>query len=579
MRFRDDKSTANDEIVVKRIINSIQDGVTKEQLLLCMDRVRAAWKAREKGLPMPPLPTQAPKTLTNLILSTQHLPSSSAMNTPTFSSPVVNSPSTSLSSTGYFRDREDINRNNSISEESPTTKRKSSASEDVSLISNINRKSSVSSQSATPLKEVEPEKEQHYPVEKKRLKAVVEEGIPVNNTQDDTEGTLQEHLSPVQQSIEQPTIQQTEHIPRRRKKSSFGESLPLKKLPMEEPVLQPSLQNSQTPPLPTLKSRNNSPEFRQSVPRTISAPTVVLKQKESSPQPRPLQFSRQSPGKNVDRVNRRSKSIPQLHNETAPTTAKKLKSASSSIQNLLTTSVEPTSGSNRAYDFSNILQKKQTEHQPAMMIQQQQQPQQPQQPVQFINFHAEGRHNSNNHPSMNSNPHRQNNHNNHILIIRSESNSEPSPPLHPAHIAPPPPPPPPRHHAQQQIRKNNVKYEGRLLQQHGVEPSYSPYNVVSSVPPYHHSPPTQSFQQQHSSYYGQPYPQQPPPAQPYPAGVYHPHRHHEQQVAYPYPPQQQPLQHPQQPRQQQQQHSQQQSVQPNPKRKNSQKAKLDFILN
>ncbi|KAG1168626.1 hypothetical protein G6F70_009028 [Rhizopus microsporus] len=58
VRFRDDKGIANDENVVKKILNSIKDGVTKEQLLSCMDRVRAAWKAREKGLPMPPLPSK-----------------------------------------------------------------------------------------------------------------------------------------------------------------------------------------------------------------------------------------------------------------------------------------------------------------------------------------------------------------------------------------------------------------------------------------------------------------------------------------------------------------------------------------
>ncbi|KAI8980867.1 mRNA capping enzyme, catalytic domain-containing protein, partial [Pilobolus umbonatus] len=46
VRFRDDKSVANDESTVKAIINSVVDGVTKEQLLMCMEKVRAAWKAR-----------------------------------------------------------------------------------------------------------------------------------------------------------------------------------------------------------------------------------------------------------------------------------------------------------------------------------------------------------------------------------------------------------------------------------------------------------------------------------------------------------------------------------------------------
>ncbi|KAG0176359.1 Dcp1p-Dcp2p decapping enzyme complex alpha subunit [Apophysomyces sp. BC1021] len=50
VRFREDKDTANDENVVKKILASIRDGVTKEQLLVHMDGVRAAWKAREKEM-------------------------------------------------------------------------------------------------------------------------------------------------------------------------------------------------------------------------------------------------------------------------------------------------------------------------------------------------------------------------------------------------------------------------------------------------------------------------------------------------------------------------------------------------
>ncbi|KAI8583108.1 hypothetical protein K450DRAFT_159191, partial [Umbelopsis ramanniana AG] len=49
VKFRDDKELANDEQVVKKILKSIQDGVTKEQLLAHMEDIRTAWKAREKG--------------------------------------------------------------------------------------------------------------------------------------------------------------------------------------------------------------------------------------------------------------------------------------------------------------------------------------------------------------------------------------------------------------------------------------------------------------------------------------------------------------------------------------------------
>ncbi|KAG1085410.1 hypothetical protein G6F42_021411 [Rhizopus arrhizus] len=157
VRFRDDKSTANDEQVVKKILNSIQDGVTKEQLLSCMDRVRAAWKAREKGLPMPPLPSKAPG---NLTLTTQITPTASVSSTPT-SSTVLQSPGFPSTSSGYFRESHDSSsRSNSISDEPPTP---------------MKRKSSTPSVT-TPLKEAVDNKEDE-PMERKRLKSLVEEEL------------------------------------------------------------------------------------------------------------------------------------------------------------------------------------------------------------------------------------------------------------------------------------------------------------------------------------------------------------------------------------------------------------------
>ncbi|KAI8327067.1 mRNA capping enzyme, catalytic domain-containing protein [Choanephora cucurbitarum] len=104
VRFRDDKTTANDESIVKKVMHNTQEGVTKEQLLSCMERVRAAWKAREKGIPMPPLSFTTPTTTT--------------ISTPIAVSPVMFSPNQQA---GYFH---------SISESN--TKRKSSKSEDMS---------------------------------------------------------------------------------------------------------------------------------------------------------------------------------------------------------------------------------------------------------------------------------------------------------------------------------------------------------------------------------------------------------------------------------------------------------------
>ncbi|SAM00184.1 hypothetical protein [Absidia glauca] len=106
VRFRDDKDAANEENVVKKILHSIKDGVSKEQLITHMECIRDAWKAREKGLP--------PPALTHLKnqgrLSISSVSSSSSFNqpmmTPTTTSPVVPSPAanslSSASGHGYF---------------------------------------------------------------------------------------------------------------------------------------------------------------------------------------------------------------------------------------------------------------------------------------------------------------------------------------------------------------------------------------------------------------------------------------------------------------------------------------------
>lgn len=410
MRFRDDKSTANDEMVVKKILNSIQDGVTKEQLLLCMDRVRAAWKAREKGLPMPPLHSKP----TGLSLSTQLSPTSSALNTPISGSIMLQSPSTS-SSTGYFRERDDLSRNNSISEDIPSSKRKSS-------ISSV----------TTPLKEQIVESDD---AERKRLKAVneeeEEESIPVNNN------IPKEPMQVASTSAHHTSVPPITS-PRRRKVSIVNVN-EVKKSQLAEPD-----------PPPPIGKKHRKGTLNASK-RTAATPTVFIKQKERTPplptSPKPLL---PPPLDNAHRANRRLKSIPQLHKES---NSKKIKpSSSSSIHNLLTTSIEPTT---RAYNFSTILQKE--ESQPAA------------QPVQFINFHAEGRNQAAN--------------NNHILIIRSETNSQTP--------APPPPPPPP-------AWKNNAFGDSQY------HPPYQEY-----YQPYPQQPQPYRQQQVANEYQPQQQPQQP----------------------------------------------------------------------
>ncbi|EIE83489.1 hypothetical protein RO3G_08194 [Rhizopus delemar RA 99-880] len=142
VRFRDDKGTANDENAVKRILNSIRDGVTKEQLLACMDRVRAAWKAREKGLPMPPLLTPKPSF------------DSAQSNHATTSLP----PTPTMSKSSHYFGRSG-SKQGSISEES-----------DYSGIS-AKRKASVTSISATKKEETEDSIEEG--VEQKKIKPTI----------------------------------------------------------------------------------------------------------------------------------------------------------------------------------------------------------------------------------------------------------------------------------------------------------------------------------------------------------------------------------------------------------------------
>lgn len=90
VKFREDKELANDEHVVKKILKSIQDGVTKEQLLAHMEEIRAAWKAREKGIPMPEPVTKLPNAIK---INTDNL-SMSLTGGPMAATPAIISPST-----------------------------------------------------------------------------------------------------------------------------------------------------------------------------------------------------------------------------------------------------------------------------------------------------------------------------------------------------------------------------------------------------------------------------------------------------------------------------------------------------
>lgn len=47
-RFRDDKSNANHSSTVQKVLQSIDDGVSKEELIAQEQSIRTAWKEREQ---------------------------------------------------------------------------------------------------------------------------------------------------------------------------------------------------------------------------------------------------------------------------------------------------------------------------------------------------------------------------------------------------------------------------------------------------------------------------------------------------------------------------------------------------
>lgn len=49
MRFRDDKTDGNHESIYHKVLSSIEDGVSKEELLKACPKIRENWKQREQG--------------------------------------------------------------------------------------------------------------------------------------------------------------------------------------------------------------------------------------------------------------------------------------------------------------------------------------------------------------------------------------------------------------------------------------------------------------------------------------------------------------------------------------------------
>ncbi|RUS31381.1 hypothetical protein BC938DRAFT_477938 [Jimgerdemannia flammicorona] len=108
VRFRDDKDTPNDEAVVKKIMKSIEDAVSKEQLLAHMEKIRTAWKAREKvaltgrGSVSGPSGIMGPYHPAAGSPTTTHPPHS--VLTPSLNTPTASTPSSlnAVAAAGYF---------------------------------------------------------------------------------------------------------------------------------------------------------------------------------------------------------------------------------------------------------------------------------------------------------------------------------------------------------------------------------------------------------------------------------------------------------------------------------------------
>jgi hypothetical protein len=112
VKFREDKELANDEQVVKKILKSIQDGITKEQLLAHMEDIRAAWKAREKGIPMP---EPVSKIGHSIKINTDDLSKSIGANILTATPAIISPSSNSNPFDAYSEKRQSHGRRDSIS--------------------------------------------------------------------------------------------------------------------------------------------------------------------------------------------------------------------------------------------------------------------------------------------------------------------------------------------------------------------------------------------------------------------------------------------------------------------------------
>lgn len=511
MRFRDDKKIANDEVVVKKTISSIQDGVTKEQLLRYMDKVRSAWKAREKSLLMPSVSTKATD-------NTEHDTSSSCSPSTSAQSPVSTS------------------RQNSISEDGPQSRRRSSN------LSSILPAKKKSTDDACP-----------DIGERKKIKPITKEEQP---------STI-------------PDTLENEHHVASKKEQQQSEKLESQINIRERAILSLQNQESQVLARPTDQIKQPKKEVQS------------IFQNENQKNPQTAVESKFQNTPHIDREIRGKRRKMELDNKNRLNSLETMEKTVISKQTIQdeTYVARPIKESSPNPSKSNInyllsasnqdtptkLRHESTETFQSGPYQQARKQHSPQQrtAVQFINFHAEKRKNSG---QENSNINNSNN--NHVLIIRSESKSQLPPSTSPSEI-------------QYMSKSNNDDHtsptnssiNNPYPSNHPITTTGSPYhNIINKEPSFRQQQKRQLGQHnqgltqldrpqyQHSSLYSPSHSHSHIPATAY--------EQQRQPSLYDYPYQGQPqmIASPQQ-------QLSQQYEETAPKRKNNQKAKLDFILN
>ncbi|KAF7727787.1 Dcp1p-Dcp2p decapping enzyme complex alpha subunit [Apophysomyces ossiformis] len=429
VRFREDKDTANDENVVNKIMASIRDGVTKEQLLQHMDDVRAAWKAREKRLSMPHISSKAPDVLSLSMSSTYN---SASLITPTSASPVFPSPSAG-SSAGYFRYESEsmsASRHNSMDMGSMTQRRKSEA--DLRPSSMDSKSLNAGQENLAPISEKEPTNKREVtvlegPSERKRRKSHKEDQVEPTARESTEQIIKHEEAEKMEVDISNDLHEPESHRISAEAVSKNTCGKPSHDLTSTEAENVPSQQETksaaehkqsqgvQSTDHPSSRQKRNSPiithstvavqENAQSLPEPetkIRMPDRKTPERvQSTHPPSPLPAPARSPSKqladighapnahyahtkyteeNGTRPDHRSKSIPDA-------AIKMRQSSTSNIHSLLTTSVEPLSSTpssrrnneqlQHPCNFETILgpDKREYGRQGAR---------------QFINFHADG---------------------------------------------------------------------------------------------------------------------------------------------------------------------------------------------